>query len=294
MANWLGWKNRKTREGEDEPYTIEDMIILGRFEEARSELLHRVRANPRDHHSAVKLGDVYRAQGNADKAARTYVRAAEAYAGDGFHEKALALMLRVQKELPADPRVAGAVRRLESTRLVESHRETVIEALSAPPREGDGLNRVVAQNLWPAVASSGLPVGLSTPDVRRLFLAFRSRVEDPGVTLVRQGDTQEALHVVLQGSVEAAVRTADGRDLVLETYGPSAVFGERSLLEHQPWPATYTTLGRTTLLVLDPEAVAGALQGSSNPRSILDALRSQERDQELVVASVQLSAELAP
>ncbi|MEZ5333186.1 MAG: cyclic nucleotide-binding domain-containing protein [Thermoanaerobaculia bacterium] len=281
MAKWLGWRTKKTREGDDDPYTIEDLIVLGRYEEARSELTHRMRTNPRDYHSAVKLGDVYRAEGDLLKAGRTYVQAAEGYAGDGFLEKALALMLRVQKEIPADPRVAGAVRRLENTRQVESHRETVVEALSGAARKADGLNRVVAQNAWPAIASSGLPVGLSAPDVRRLFLAFRPVVEAPATVLVRQGEEREALFLVLHGSVEAEVATADGRRLVLETYGPSALFGERSLLAHLPWLATYSTRARTTLLLLEPEQLPGALQGSPNPKALLDALRSQERDQEL-------------
>jgi CRP-like cAMP-binding protein len=290
MANWLGWKSKgkKRREGEGEPYPIDDLIALGRFEEARTELLHRVRSNPRDHHSLVKLGDVYRAEGSVEKAGRTYLRAAESYAGDGFHEKALALMLRVQKELPQDRRIDGAVRRLQSVRQVESHRDTVIDSLSGAARAEEGLNRVVAQRLWPAIAASGLTSGLASPDVRRLFLAFEPRSEPSGVALAEQGSEREALYLVLQGAVEAETGASDRGTVVLETLGPSALFGERSLLEHHPWPATFRTRGRTTLLLLRPERLPEALQGSTNPRSLLDALRVQERDQEVHAAASRL------
>lgn len=293
MANWLGWKSKlkKRREGEEEPYPIDDLILLGRFEEARAELTHRMRVNPRDHHSLVKLGDVYRAEGNVEKAGRTYLRAAESYAGDGFHEKALALMLRVQKELPQDRRIDGAVRRLESAQRVESVRDTVIDALSGQGRQGDGLNRVVAQRLWPAIAASGLPAGLAAPDVRRLFLAFRAESAPSATVLAEHGSEEEILFLVLQGAVEAEVGTPDGQTVVLETLGPSAVFGERSLLEHRPWPATFRTRGSAKLLRLEPERLPLALQGSADPRSILDALRSQERDHEVDAAAARLLQE---
>lgn len=293
MPNWLGWKSKakKRREGEEEPYPIDDLILLGRFEQARTELLHRARVNPRDHHSVVKLGDVYRAEGNVEKASRTYVRAAESYAGDGFHEKALALMLRVQKELPQDRRIDGAVRRLQSAQRVESQRDTVIDALSGAGRAGDGLNRVVAQRLWPAIAASGLPAGLSAPDVRRLFLAFQPESQPPDAVLADQGSRREVLFLLLQGTVEAEVETPDGQGVVLESFGPSAVFGEGSLLEHRPWPATLRTRGSTKLLRLEPERLPLALQGSTNPRAILDALRSQERDHEVQAAAARLMEE---
>lgn len=50
-----------------------------------------------------------------------------------------------------------------------------------------------------------------------------------GQVIIREGDLQDALYVVLSGRVKVHTTGADGRDLVLATLGPGELLGELAL-----------------------------------------------------------------
>ncbi len=268
----------KGKDKADEAPSIEDLIALGRLEEAREELVHRLRANPRDHHSKVKLGDVYAAQGESERALATHLGAAEDYAADGFYDKAVALLVRLQKEQPGSVRVEETLERLDGLRQREARRQTVVEALSSRERLDRSLGVVEAQQLWPALAGCTLVQGLQTADLRRLFLALALREADPGEVVARQHEASERLFLVARGELVAEVLAASGQTYSVASFGPGALVGEQALLEHRPWSATYRARRRSLLLELDAERLALAMLGCENPRELLDALRAQAAD----------------
>ncbi len=281
----LRFKGKRGKEKVEETPSIEDLIVLGRLDEAHEELTARLRANPRDHHSKVKLGDVYTAQKAPDKALHTYLGAAEDYAADGFYDKAVALLARLQKELPPHAAVNEAFTRLDGVRQRESRRQTVVEALTARERLGRTLGVVEAQLIWPGLAEMSLVQGLASADLRRLFLAFGLLEVEPNEVVVRQDEGTERLFVVARGALAADCRDPRGQSHPVGRFEAGSVVGERALLEHQPWSATYRGRGRTLLLELDRERLALALQGSVNPRELLDALRRQGNDQTVTAAA---------
>ncbi len=65
---------------------------------------------------------------------------------------------------------------------------------------------------------------------------------------------------------------------MLRSFEPGDLIGERALLEHQPWPATYRVAESGMVLKLDPSGLESALHGNPDPRSLLNALREQGLD----------------
>jgi tetratricopeptide (TPR) repeat protein len=285
----LRFKGKKGKDKPDETPSIEDLITLGRLDEAREELLQRLRANPRDHHSKVKLGDVQAAQKSPEKALHTYLGAAEDYAEDGFYDKAVALLARLQKELPPSSVVDEAFVRLDAVRQREGRRETVVDALTTRDRLDRALGVVEAQQLWPGLAEMALVRELASPDLRRLFLAFALLELDPNEVVARQDERLERLFVVARGALTAECLGVLGQTHRVGRFAPGSMVGERALLEHRPWSATYHGRGRALLLVLDPERLALALDGSANPRGLLESLRQQGNDLAVAEAARRLA-----
>jgi len=72
-----------------------------------------------------------------------------------------------------------------------------------------------------------------------------------GQVLIREGDTDAALYIVVSGQVSVTKRgTASGADLHLQTLGPGSFVGEMTLLDGSPRSATVTALVVTDCLVL--------------------------------------------
>ncbi len=72
-----------------------------------------------------------------------------------------------------------------------------------------------------------------------------------GQVLIREGDTDAALYIVVSGQVSVTKRgTAGGTDLHLQTLGPGSFVGEMTLLDGSPRSATVTALVATDCLVL--------------------------------------------
>ena len=70
------------------------------------------------------------------------------------------------------------------------------------------------------------------------------RIEGPTEVAIR-GVADPALYIVARGDVEAIWVTAKRR-MPLRSFGVGDVFGESTLFERQPWPATYRAEARTT------------------------------------------------
>ena len=69
--------------------------------------------------------------------------------------------------------------------------------------------------------------------------------------LIREGDTDAALYIVVSGQVSVTKRgAAGGADLHLQTLGPGSFVGEMALLDGSPRSATVTALVTTECLVL--------------------------------------------
>lgn len=71
-----------TPERESAGLTLEDLIILERYDEAEAQLKAKLKATPGDRHARLKLAEVYIASKQAGKAVDEYVVVATEYSQD--------------------------------------------------------------------------------------------------------------------------------------------------------------------------------------------------------------------
>src|SRR5262245_55609942 len=97
LKGWFGGGQKAQQE-----YTIDDLIVLERYEEAEGKLLERLKTHQDDLHSHLKLAEVYTQLKRFDKAADEFNYVAEEYASDGFYDKGIALLSKAMKLTPLD------------------------------------------------------------------------------------------------------------------------------------------------------------------------------------------------
>lgn len=264
-----------------EALDIDDLIVLERYEEAEQRLRQKLEANANDLHAHTKLAEVFTALRKVESAVVEYLFAADEYADDGFYEKAIALLSKAAKLAPADPSIAQRVERFEEQRRIEQNRAMVIEGLMTARRDSaERPSLLAAQQLWLDLQGAALMKKLNADQLKRLFGAVNIlRIESPTEVAIR-GVADPALYIVARGDVEAIWVTAKRR-MPLRSFGVGDVFGESTLFERQPWPATYRAEARTTLLKLDKGGLEQALQGNSDPVGLLEALRGAHFDRDV-------------
>lgn len=272
----------------DEISTIEDLIVLERYEEAVERLKTRLRGNVEDLHGHLRLAEAYAGLEEFDKAADEYVFVAEEYAQDGFYDRGIALLVKAKRMLPLD---AGLDERIEQLRLAkdsERSRSLALEGLREG-RPGGATAALQVQRLWHHVASSTLARNLTPEQLKQLFAAMDLVSFKADEVLAESGSTDGPLYYLLKGVVSAEARVR-GRDTGLRDFGPGDVIGESVLLERGSWPASYRAAEAGRALVLDREGLEKALVGNPDPRGLLNALRMQHHDQEVLTNLRRLNA----
>lgn len=272
-------------------YDIDDLIVLERYAEAEARLKDKLKITPGDLHSHVKLAEVYTVTGQVVWAVEEYILAGEEYAEDGFYEKAIALIAKAQKLVPADATLAARVERFEQLKRSEHSRTLAIEGLMQRREEGGAPATSVleAQQLWQDLSESRLFKRLPGDQLKRLLAAMLLVRPEAGARLVERASQEQMLFLVARGQLEALVEARRG-PVVLRAYGPGDILGEAVLLERRPWPATVRAAQTSALLTLTRDGLEAALTGNADPRGLIEALREQRHDRELAAAAERLGA----
>jgi CRP-like cAMP-binding protein len=277
-----------------ESLSIEDLVVLERYDEAIEQLESRIKSNPRDLHSSLRLAEVYSQAGKGPKALDTYLFVADSYAEDGFYDKALALLAKLARLAPADDTLAAKVAWLQRMKTLEHSRAGVVEGLLSGQEEKSPLERtstVEAQKVWQGLAKSKLVQHLPPDQLKRLFSATAIQDWNPGEMLAERGSQVERMFVVASGQIEAFVAHPEsGATVQIRTFSNGDVLGERALLEHKPWPASYRVIERARVLRIDRAGLERALTGNPDPRTLLLALRLQHADRDVAAAAEKLLA----
>jgi len=277
-----------------ESLSIEDLVVLERYDEAIELLEARIKSNPRDLHSSLRLAEVYTQAGKGGKALDAYLFVADSYAEDGFYDKALALLAKLARLAPADETIAAKVAWLQRMKTLEHSRAGVVEGLLSGQDGKSPLERtspVEAQKVWQGLSKSKLVQLLPAEQLRRLFSAVAIQDWGPGEMIAERGSEIERMFVVSSGLIEAFVADPEsGAMLQIRTFSSGDVLGERALLEHKPWPASYRVLERARVLRIDRAGLERALTGNPDPRTLLSALRVQHADQDVASAAAKLLA----
>lgn len=268
---------------DDGERTIEDLIVLERYDEAESRLKARLKENPDDLHLHLKLADVHTALGRREAAADGYVHVADEYGRDGFYDKGVALLNRALKMTPGEERLRLKLHALEAAKNLEYKREAAGEGLRAS-RHGDkgAGNRVLTlQRQWHYLAPSALMQRLSADEIRRFFSAVELVEVETGTTLVERGSKEPFMVLVLSGILAAMLPRGDESSTLLREFSVGDLLGEAATLERRAWPADLRVVEDARLLKLDRAGVQHAMAGSADPRSFLDNLRVDRNDREL-------------
>lgn len=266
--------------------TVDDLIVLERYEEAEQRLKARLRDNPDDLHSQLKLAEVHLAQRRIGDAVDLYLHAADEYARDGFFEKGIALLTRVRRLIPTDDQLPLKIAALEQLKALEHKRAAAVEGARLGGGGVEASTRVLElQRGWTSLATGGLISRLGVEQIRHLFAVLRFLKPAAGEVLAREGERRPELFVVVGAQLEA---TRAGRSV--RSFGPRDILGETALFERAAWPATLTVTTTGLILALDLEGLEKALIGNPDPRGLLGALRDQGRDRELAVIAARVGA----
>lgn len=92
---------------------------------------------------------------------------------------------------------------------------------------------------------------LDPEDLDRLVAYMRVARYPAGTVLFRKGDPGTNMVVVLRGRVKVCTHSADGKELVFNTFSPGGVFGEIALLDGADRTADAETVDACDLLVLE-------------------------------------------
>ena len=146
---------------------------------------------------------------------------------------------------------------------------------------------------------------LSKDQLASLASLVERRTLSPNAIIIREGDTNSALYVIVSGAVSVTRRAqGGGPDIELSTLGPGEFVGEMTLLDGAPRSATVRALSETECVVLprwvflnmlrrDPEIAVAMLPALSRRiRAANDESRRPNSAGNYVAANVQGQAPL--
>ncbi|HVT59252.1 MAG TPA: cyclic nucleotide-binding domain-containing protein [Thermoanaerobaculia bacterium] len=283
LKSWFQGVRGKTGPHE---YTIDDLIVLERYDEAAERLVTKLKDNPQDLHSHLKLAEVYTELRQIARAVIEYSFVADEYAQDGFYDKGIALLSKAIKLAPGDTSLGMKLEDLQNEKSMEHVRSQAIEGLRQAGGEHDGTSALELQRLWHHLASSALVRNLPGEQLRRLFSAMELVHFQESAVVVEEGSLEQYLLLLVRGVVDAM--SGEGRDErdLLRSFTGGDIIGEGALLERTPWPATYHVREAVIALKLNREGLEKCLIGNPDPRVFIEMLREQRNDR-AVASTVQ-------
>jgi len=279
LKGWFSGKGKGSKE-----YTIDDLIVLERYEEAADRLREKLKANPQDLHSHLKLAEVYTELRQLDRAVDEYAFVADEYAQDGFYDKGIALLSRASKLAPNDASLRERIDGQQREKSMDHVRVLAIEGLRQAGGQVDGTSALELQRLWHNLAPSPLVQTMPGEQLKRLFAAMQLHRLEAGTGIAQEGSQEPFLLLIARGAVAANMALATGAVTLVREFGPGDVMGEAALLERGAWPADYQVAEAATVLQLTRAGLEKCLVGQSDPRGFLELLRGQHLDREVAAA----------
>jgi CRP-like cAMP-binding protein len=117
--------------------------------------------------------------------------------------------------------------------------------------------------------------GLPEDERERLGSLLRSRRYTRGEVIFLEGDQGTALCLIAEGRIRIQLTGSDGREVVINVYGPGEIFGELALLDGEPRSADAIAQDAARVYWLQREDFAAFLD--SHPRAAMTMLASLSR-----------------
>jgi len=286
LKGWFGGGKQTSQE-----YTIDDLIVLERYDEAEERLRTKLKGSPQDLHSHLKLAEVYTQLRQYGKAVDEYGFVADEYAGDGFYDKGLALLSKAAKLAPLDPSLRARLDRLQREKALEHSRTLALEGLRQAGGQQAGTSALELGRLWHHLAEGTLVQHLPGDQLKRLFSNMKlSHLKEPDQVVAQEGSQEAFLLLLVSGVLEAEIPVAGGKAMGVRSFTSGDIVGEGVLLERTAWPANYRVSEPLTALRLTREGLEQSLVGNPDPRGFLEALREQHNDRDVAAAVRRLRA----
>lgn len=275
---WFGGSKKQQQETQE--YTVDDLIVLERYDEAAERLRARLKDNPADLHSHLKLAEVHTQLRQFDKAVDEFVFVAEEYAQDGFYDKGIALLSKAMRLAPLDQSLRFKVEKLQREKSLEHVRTLALDGLRQAGGQNAGNSALEIKALWHHLAGSSIVRRLPGEGLKRFFATTRIFRCEPETVLAREGSQEGFLLLLVIGVVEASIGVA-GRPVMVRSFSSGDILGESALLERGVWPADYRAAEPVTALKLTREGLEQNLLGNPDPRGFLETLREQHNDRDV-------------
>jgi len=272
-------KRKSGSAGSQEPKeSVQDLMELERWDEAEKVLNERLKKRSNDTATIRKLAELYSKTGRPEEAIAEYRRASDHMARDGFHDRAIATLARAAKVSPGNAAIATRIEQLRSLKAAENKGREAVDGLRGQERE-KATRWIQMRQHWRRIKSADFVRMLDEAQIPLLFDALERQAVPADGPIIRQGDKNESLYIITSGEVRVLYRHATAtKPSVLRTYAAGDILGDQALFERKPWRASYEAVSEAVLLRLTREGLEKALQGNSDPRQLINALRSQRRD----------------
>ncbi|MDX1643537.1 MAG: cyclic nucleotide-binding domain-containing protein [Thermoanaerobaculia bacterium] len=283
FKKWL----RGSRDTADEfEYTVDELMTMDRFDEAKARLEQRLKYKPDDLHAHLKLGDVYKGLGDADSCKQEYLHVASAYASDGFYDRARAVLRKINRLFPGEIDVERKLEALKRAKRLDYSRDKARAGLlsSRVDRRVAGRMTLEFERIWGELSKTSLVDQISSQDFVRLFESVRVRRLAPGKVVAEPGSDRQAVFIIVSGAIEARAEDKAGHLISLRSFGPGEIVGESTLFKHRAWQAEYRTDDFTDVLELDRSGLEHLIEGQADPKRLLDVLRGQGNDEKVARA----------
>jgi CRP/FNR family cyclic AMP-dependent transcriptional regulator len=140
----------------------------------------------------------------------------------------------------------------------------------------DSLSRFEARE---SLCSIPLFSQASQDDLERLATHLIERRFPKDAIIVEEGLAGDYMYVIREGRVKVTKASEDGREKIMNIFGPGDFFGEMALLDRQPRSASVKTLEATQLLALSRRDFLEMLRTSSDlALSVIEELTRRLRD----------------
>jgi CRP-like cAMP-binding protein len=100
-----------------------------------------------------------------------------------------------------------------------------------------------------------IPFFAGLPTARLKLIAYTAEVVEfaPGETIVRQGDSADAVYIVTEGEAEVLLQDVDGHEIILTTMGRHSLFGETAVISKGRRTATVRARERVVTFKISAE-----------------------------------------
>jgi CRP/FNR family transcriptional regulator, cyclic AMP receptor protein len=118
-----------------------------------------------------------------------------------------------------------------------------------------GEGTALAQQIFDMIGHSKFFADFTREDVQRLTAFMQIYRAEAGQTIIREGDVDDYMLLIIQGQVDIIKTDSQGNPRPMTSVGAGATLGEMSMIDGEPRFATCTALEPTTFAVLSRDSM---------------------------------------